>query len=111
VRDLVAFESAGVVEVELFEAFAGGEPGGADAAFTAVGLPGGDLSLHAGDEKFLVGPRLGAGALSEPVDGLPQGWGLQCSGEERDLGGQVSWRVRGGGHQKPTTDFAGGQAS
>jgi hypothetical protein len=35
-----------VVEVELLQALAGGEPGGADAAFPAVGLPGGDLPLQ-----------------------------------------------------------------
>ena len=45
VGDGVAFEAAGVVEVELLEALAGGEAGGADAAFPAVGLPRGDLAL------------------------------------------------------------------
>jgi hypothetical protein len=40
VGDDVAFESAGVVEVELLEALSGGEPGGADPAFAAVGLTG-----------------------------------------------------------------------
>ena len=49
VRDQVTFEAAGVVEVELLEALAGREPGGADAALPAVGLPGGDLALQAGD--------------------------------------------------------------
>jgi hypothetical protein len=47
-RDGVAFEAAGVVEVELLETLAGGEPGRADAAFPAVGLSRGDLSLQAG---------------------------------------------------------------
>jgi hypothetical protein len=44
-RDGVAAQAAGVVEVELLEALAGREPGGADAAFAAVGLAGGDLAL------------------------------------------------------------------
>jgi hypothetical protein len=39
VGDGVAFEAAGVVEVELLEALAGREPGSPDAAFPAVGLP------------------------------------------------------------------------
>jgi hypothetical protein len=66
VGDGLAFESAGVVEVELFEAFAGREAGGADAALAAVGFAGGDLALQAGDEELFVAPGLGAGALGEP---------------------------------------------
>jgi hypothetical protein len=38
VRDGLAFEAAGVVEVEFFQGLAGGEPGGADAALTGVAL-------------------------------------------------------------------------
>src|SRR4051794_16679690 len=38
----------GVVEVELLQALAGGEAGGADATLAAVGLAGGDLALQAG---------------------------------------------------------------
>jgi hypothetical protein len=45
VGDQVAFEAAGVVEVELLQAFPRGEPGGADAALAAVGLTSGDLAL------------------------------------------------------------------
>jgi hypothetical protein len=55
-HDLVAFQAAGVVEVELLDAFAGGEPGGPDSAFAAVGIAGGDFSLQAGCEVFLVRP-------------------------------------------------------
>jgi len=44
----------GVVEVEVFQRFAGREPGGADPAFAAVGFPGGDLALQAGDEELLM---------------------------------------------------------
>ena len=66
VGDDVAFEAAGVVEVELLEALAGREPGGADAALAAVGLPGGDLPLQAGDQELLVAPGLGAGAIGQP---------------------------------------------
>jgi hypothetical protein len=50
-HDRVAFEGAGVVEVELLQALAGREAGGADAAFAAVALAGGDLALQAGDEE------------------------------------------------------------
>ncbi len=60
VGDQVAAEAAGVVEIELFQGLAGGEPGGADASLAAVGLAGGDLALQAGDEELLVGPVLGA---------------------------------------------------
>ena len=46
VGDGVAFESAGVVEVELLQRLSGREPGGADAALTAVGFAGGDFALQ-----------------------------------------------------------------
>ena len=54
VRDHVAFEPAGVVEVELLEALASGEPGRADAALTAVGLSRGDLASQASDQELLA---------------------------------------------------------
>ena len=40
--DLLAFEAAGVVEVELLQRLAGREPGSPDAALAAVGFSGGD---------------------------------------------------------------------
>jgi hypothetical protein len=39
--DQLALESSGVVEVEVLQALAAGEPGGADAALTAVALSSG----------------------------------------------------------------------
>ena len=72
VGDEVAFEAAGVVEVELLDRLAGGEPGGADAALAAVGLPRGDLALQAGDEELLMGPGLGAGPFGQPGHRLAQ---------------------------------------
>ena len=83
--DEVAFEAAGVVEVELLQALAGREPGGADAAFTAVGFAGGDLALQAGDEELQMGPGLGQGAFGEPVDGVPQRRRFQRPGQVGDL--------------------------
>jgi hypothetical protein len=66
VRDQVALEAAGVVVVELLQALARREAGGADAPFAAVGFPGGDLALQAGGQELLVGPALGAGPLGQP---------------------------------------------
>jgi hypothetical protein len=54
VRDGVALKAAGVVEVELLQALAGREAGGADAPFAAVGFAGGDFALEAGGEELLV---------------------------------------------------------
>jgi hypothetical protein len=65
VRDDLAFEAAGVVEVELFQRLAGREPGSADAAFSAVGLAGGDLALQAGGQELLMTPGFGTGPLGE----------------------------------------------
>ena len=64
---------------------AGREPGGADAALTAVGLPGGDLALQAGDQELLVGPGLGPGPFGQPGHRLAQRGRLQRPGQERDL--------------------------
>ena len=89
VGDQVSLQAAGVVEVELLQRLAGREPGGADPALTAVGLPGGDLALQAGDEELLVGPGLRPGPFGEPVDGLAQRRRFQRSGQERDLGADV----------------------
>ncbi len=58
VGDQVAFEPAGVVEVELLQRLAGRESCGADAAFAAVALAGGDLALQTGDEELFVRPGL-----------------------------------------------------
>jgi hypothetical protein len=48
----VALEPAGVVEVELLQALAGREPGGADATFAAVAFPGRDLALQTSDQEL-----------------------------------------------------------
>ena len=93
VGDGVAFEAAGVLEVEVLQALAGGEPGGSDPAFAAVVLAGGHLTLQAGGQVLLMGPGLGAGALGQPGHRLAQGWGLQRPGQERDLGGHVPGRL------------------
>ena len=89
VGDDVAFEAAGVVEVELLQRLAGREPGGADAALAAVGFAGGDLALQAGGEELLMGPGLGPGPFGEPGDRLTQRGGFQRPGEERQLRGHV----------------------
>ena len=53
--DGVAFESAGVVEVELLQRFTRREASGADTFLTAVRLPGRHLALQAGHRIFLAG--------------------------------------------------------
>jgi hypothetical protein len=103
VGDHIAFQAAGVVEVELLEALAGRESGGADAALTAVGLPGGDLPLQAGDQELLVRPGFGAGAVSQPRHRLTQGRRLERPGQESHLGGEITGDLRGliGHHATP----------
>ena len=85
-----------MVEVELLQALAGREPGGADAALAAVGLPGGDLALQAGDQELLVRPGLRAGPFGQPRHRLAQRRRLQRPGQERHLGGQVPAGLGGG---------------
>ena len=68
--DGVAFETAGVLEVEFLQALSGGEPGGSDPAFAAVVLAGGHLTLQARGEELLEGPRVSTGPFGQPRDGL-----------------------------------------
>jgi hypothetical protein len=56
VGDDVAFEAAGVVEVELLEALAGREASGVDAALAAMGLACRDLAVQACDQELFVAP-------------------------------------------------------
>ena len=87
--DLVTFQAAGVIEVELFKALAGRESGGLDAALAAVRVPGCDLALQTGGQILLMGPRFRAGSLGEPIDRLAQRGRFQRPGEESQFGGQV----------------------
>ena len=89
-RDDLAFEPAGVVEVELFQGLAGREPGRADPALAAVRLAGRYLALQAGDQELLMGPALGAGPLGQPLDRLAQRRCLQSAGQVGDLGGDIT---------------------
>ena len=77
--DQVSFQSAGVIEVELLDAFAGREPGGPDPALAAVRIAGGDFTLQAGRQVFLMAPRFGPGPLGEPAGRFSQGGCLQGS--------------------------------
>ena len=92
-------QAAGVVEVELFEGLAGREPGGADAAFAAVGLSGGDLALQARGQELLVGPGRLPGAFGQAWDRLPKARRFQGAGQERQLGLHVTGGAVLGGHQ------------
>jgi len=74
-RDRLALQAPGVVVVELFQALAGGEAGGADAALAAVGFAGGELALPAGGQELLVRPAFCAGALGQPGDRVFAGSG------------------------------------
>ena len=90
VGDQVTFQAAGVVEVELLDALAGREPGGADSFLSAVGVAGGDLALQAGSQILLMGPGFGAGPLGEPGRRVAQRGRFQRSGQEHQLTGQVT---------------------
>ena len=56
VGDRLAFEAASVLEVEVLEGLVGRKAGGADAAFSAVGLPCADLPLETRGKEILVSP-------------------------------------------------------
>jgi hypothetical protein len=92
--DDIAFEAALVIEVEVLEGLAGGEPGGPDAQLAAVGLAGGDLAFETGGQELLMGPVLGSGPLGEPVDGLGQLRSLECPAQV----GEIGRGLGGGGH-------------
>jgi hypothetical protein len=100
VQDQVAFQPAGVVEVELLECFAAGEPGGADPPLAAVRVTGGDFTLQSGDQELLMRPGLSPGPLSEPAGAVPQRRGLQRPGQERQVRRHIlaAEGCRGWGH-------------
>jgi hypothetical protein len=71
VGDEVALEAASMVEVDVLQALAAGQPGGPDPAFTAVAVAGGHLALQAGDQELLMTRALGAGPFEEGVRSRP----------------------------------------
>ena len=107
VGDGLPLQSAGVVVVEVLQALARGETGGADPALTAVDLPGGDLALQAGGEELLMGPGLLPGALGQPLDRLPQGGRLQRPGQVLQLAGDSATTFRGARRRSGPTALRG----
>jgi len=99
--DLVTFQTAGVIEVELLKALAGCESGGLDATLTAVRITSCHLPLQASSQILLMRPRLRAGSRREPTHRLAQRGRLQRPSEERQFGGQIpaGRRSLGGRHQ------------
>jgi hypothetical protein len=74
VGDGLALEGPLMVEVELLQALAGWEPGGADAALAAVGFPGGDLTLQTGGQELLMDqPSERACSASRPTAAVTEG--------------------------------------
>jgi hypothetical protein len=80
-----------VIEVEVLEALAGREAGGADAVLAAVVLAGRDLPFETGGEELLVRPAIGACSLGKPVDGGGQRRRLERPSQI----GDVALRLRG----------------
>jgi hypothetical protein len=110
VRDDLAFQAAGVVEVELLQTLAGREAGGPDAALPTVGFAGRDFPLQAGGQKLLMRPGLGLGPLSKAGHRLAQGGRLQRPGQVNDLAAQVAGRRlrRHSGHPIDVVEAEGG---
>jgi hypothetical protein len=97
VGDGVSLEGALVVEVEVLEGLAGGEPGGFDAALAAVVLAGGDFSFEAGGQELFVGPAFGSRPFPEPSDGRGQGRRFHGPTQIGQVGGGFGGGA--GGHQ------------
>lgn len=89
-----------MVEVELLQGFAGREACGADTTLTAVGFAGRDLALQAGDQEFLMAPRLRLRPFCQPVARVTQGRCFQRPSEERDVDDVTRARLRA--HQDTT---------
>lgn len=83
--DHLAAQPAGVIEVELFERLAGGEPSCPDPAFAAVGFPGGDLTSQAGREELLMTPGLRSSPFGQSRHGFAKRGGLEGPSQEREL--------------------------
>src|SRR5215213_7815507 len=76
--DLVALQTAGVVEVKLLQALAGREPGCTDVALAAMRVPGGNFTLQACGQILLMRPGFGPGPLGQPGLRLAQGGRLHA---------------------------------
>jgi integrase len=105
-RDEVAFESAGMFEVELLQRLSSRKPRRPDTALAAVGLTCGDFALQTRHQELLMAPGLGPGPLSQAIHRLAQRRRLQRPGQEGDLGRQITHRLgcrggAGGHHATP----------
>ena len=98
VGDDLAFEGPLVVEVEVLQGLAGGEPGRADAALAAVGLAGGDLALQAGGQELLMASRTRPGPARPAVPPPRPATGPSAPGPGRRSPRTRSGPARGGGH-------------
>lgn len=85
VGDHVSFQRPLVVEIELFNGFAGGEAGGADTQLPTVGLSCCHLPFQAGGQELLVGPLLGLGPFRQPLIVLGQRGRFQSSTQIRHI--------------------------
>jgi hypothetical protein len=93
VSEGVSFEGALVIEVEVLERLAGGEPGGFDATLAAVVLAGSNFSFQAGGQELFVGPPFAAGPFPEPADGRRQRWCLHRPAQVDEAVGLEAVRV------------------
>ena len=66
------------------------EPCSSDKALSAVGSPGGDLTLQTRYEKLFVGPGLRAGPLSQSGHRLAHRGRFERAGEEADFSAKVA---------------------
>ncbi len=88
VGDHLPFEAALMVEIEVFDALAGGEAGGSDPILAAMVLAGCHLPFQAGRKELFVGPAFLPGPFRQPVDRRRQGGSLQCPTKPGQIGGR-----------------------
>jgi hypothetical protein len=73
-HDLVAFQATGMIEVELLDAFAGGEPGRPDPVLTTVRVAGGTSRCRqAARYSSWLHDSARARSASRPADSLRVG--------------------------------------
>ena len=99
--DDVTFEAALMVEVEVFDGFAGGEAGGFDPVLTAVVLTGSDFPFQTGRKELFMGPSFGSGPFRQPIDRRRQRRSFQRPAEPGQVGGGSADSFLGGHQATP----------
>lgn len=103
VGDDVSFEAALMVEVEIFDGFAGGEACSFDPVLTAVVLTGSHLPFQTGRKELFMGPTFGSGPFRQSLHRGCQRRSFEGPAEPGEVGGGTADGFLGGHQATPVS--------